>query len=654
MSLLNIMQKIETLKNKSGESFYPLTSTKAVVDENGNTIEDRLVVADGEDLVTDGNVLRLKDRPNTDGMGYVILRKDKTFQEQVTKPNTIYEIRYDFDLGRQELPVVLDTPFVLPSTGGAYYRTGDHINVEAGMTVDLPSGGVLLDSTLSAIIPAPYTPSSKKSLYVGKLQSEAALGQSCVYSLEKEVVIPENCVLKFEGGSLGNGTVILQNTFMDTAGQSYEACMACRVKGVYAVGQYRFDKATKSPSWWNGAAWVEPGGGYNEVRHVVNGKEYKVATTYEESNNMTIFAPEEAGNGGKYILQSAGNGKAPVWADINDFDSHFEKVRVNNAKEADKALNDGYGQNIAATYLTKDEFIQTGTNATEALAKANQASRDVANQQATIDSIEEQLANIGEVGAASAAKDVTFVTGNTGLTKTNVQGAIEEVVEKVSPSVKDVGVRWNEQGNLVLESETNGGDFDAVALPSADSSHDGVLSKEDKATLDSLSENAVTGVGIDNNSDEDNLILKLYRSSSEADEVNIPVASQYTMGVMSAADKAKLDSLSEGGQGGAASGSTSARPSNATTGTLYFDTTLGMPVWWTGTAWVDALGRLAGDTYNEVRHNINGTEIKVISTDAESQGLSIYAPTELQNDGYVVVQQNNKAEFVDPADIGLK
>ena len=148
------MQKIETLKNKSGESIYPLTSTKAVVDENGNTIEGRLVVADGEDLVTDGNVLRLKDRPNTDGMGYVILRKDKTFQEQVTKPNTIYEIRYDFDLGRQEKTVVLDTPFVLPSTGGAYYRTGDHINVEAGMTVYLPSGGVLFDSTLSAIIPA--------------------------------------------------------------------------------------------------------------------------------------------------------------------------------------------------------------------------------------------------------------------------------------------------------------------------------------------------------------------------------------------------------------------------------------------------------------------------------------------------------------------
>ena len=206
------MTKIKTLKTQSGEVIYPLTSTKAVVDENGNTVEKRLLVADGEDLDADGNVLRLKDRPATDGMGYVILRKGKTFQEQVTKANTIYEIRYDFDLGRQDLPVVLDTPFVLPSTGGAYYRTGDHINVEAGMTVDLPAGGVLFDSTLSAIIPAPYTPSSKKSLYVGKLQSEAALGQSCVYSLHKDVVIPENCVLKFEGGCLKNGTIVGDET----------------------------------------------------------------------------------------------------------------------------------------------------------------------------------------------------------------------------------------------------------------------------------------------------------------------------------------------------------------------------------------------------------------------------------------------------------
>lgn len=139
------MQKIKTLKNKSGESFYPLTSTNAVVDENGNTIEGRLVVADGEDLVTDGNVLRLKDRPNTDGMGYVILRKDKTFQEQVTKPNTIYEIRYEFNLGGQ--PKEIPAGCVLKFEGGSLSNGSLVFNktyLDGNVKIDniLPSGSL--------------------------------------------------------------------------------------------------------------------------------------------------------------------------------------------------------------------------------------------------------------------------------------------------------------------------------------------------------------------------------------------------------------------------------------------------------------------------------------------------------------------------------
>lgn len=56
--------------------------------------------ADEEDITrnVDGK-LQFKDRSYGDGMGYVILRKDKTFAEQVTQANTIYEIRYDFEVG---------------------------------------------------------------------------------------------------------------------------------------------------------------------------------------------------------------------------------------------------------------------------------------------------------------------------------------------------------------------------------------------------------------------------------------------------------------------------------------------------------------------------------------------------------------------------
>lgn len=65
-------------------------------------------VPDDEDLVADSNnELKLKDRTIEDGgMGYVILRKNKTFADQLTQENTIYEIRYNFALdgGSVEIP----------------------------------------------------------------------------------------------------------------------------------------------------------------------------------------------------------------------------------------------------------------------------------------------------------------------------------------------------------------------------------------------------------------------------------------------------------------------------------------------------------------------------------------------------------------------
>lgn len=40
-------------------------------------------------------------------------------------------------------------------------------------------------------------------------------------------------------------------------------------------------------------------------------------------------------------------------------------------------------------------------------------------------------------------------------------------------------------------------------------------------------------------------------------------------------------------------GATSGRPTiQLTVGQIYFDTTLAKPVWWNGTAWVDASGSL--------------------------------------------------------------
>lgn len=61
--------------------------------------------ADEEDLTSENGLLKFKDRSNVSGKGYIILRKNKTFSEQVTEENTIYEIRYDFELFNEEITV---------------------------------------------------------------------------------------------------------------------------------------------------------------------------------------------------------------------------------------------------------------------------------------------------------------------------------------------------------------------------------------------------------------------------------------------------------------------------------------------------------------------------------------------------------------------
>lgn len=86
--------------------------------------------ADEEDITSVGSLLKLKDRMDVNGKGYVILRKNKSFAEQVTKENTIYEIRYDFNLGES---VTMPKNCVLKFCGGTLINgliVGDLTTIE--------------------------------------------------------------------------------------------------------------------------------------------------------------------------------------------------------------------------------------------------------------------------------------------------------------------------------------------------------------------------------------------------------------------------------------------------------------------------------------------------------------------------------------------
>lgn len=86
---------------------YPFTSGEGTGDVP--TPGDS-VTADNEDLVItykgNSRVFKFKDRDTSKGKGYIILRTGKSLAEQMTQENTIYEVRYDFDLngGILEIP----------------------------------------------------------------------------------------------------------------------------------------------------------------------------------------------------------------------------------------------------------------------------------------------------------------------------------------------------------------------------------------------------------------------------------------------------------------------------------------------------------------------------------------------------------------------
>jgi hypothetical protein len=64
------------------------------------------VAGSGEPQYETWNLVLDTERSKTSAnMGYVILRKGFSFAEQVTKENTIYEIRYDFDLGGETVTI---------------------------------------------------------------------------------------------------------------------------------------------------------------------------------------------------------------------------------------------------------------------------------------------------------------------------------------------------------------------------------------------------------------------------------------------------------------------------------------------------------------------------------------------------------------------
>lgn len=146
--------------------------------------------------ISDGNII---DRAG--GLNRVVLKKNITndknilTQEMISKSNTIYECKYDFDLNGQDI--------TLPDNSYIEYNGG---SISNGNIIDIAKG-------LNRVI-------LRKNIKEGKniLTQDMINKENTIYvikydfTLNEDITIPANCVLEFDGGSLKGNTIIGNHT----------------------------------------------------------------------------------------------------------------------------------------------------------------------------------------------------------------------------------------------------------------------------------------------------------------------------------------------------------------------------------------------------------------------------------------------------------
>lgn len=133
------------LGNVTNEEQIPLSQKGvangvATLDSTGKLTGTQLPV-DGEDITVNNGVLKFTDRGTTNGMGYKILRLPENgilTQDQINTSDTIYEIRYDFDLN--------GTPITIPSNSTLKFNGGSFSNGTINPSIDC-----YIDSPLQTI-----------------------------------------------------------------------------------------------------------------------------------------------------------------------------------------------------------------------------------------------------------------------------------------------------------------------------------------------------------------------------------------------------------------------------------------------------------------------------------------------------------------------
>ena len=152
---------------------------------------------DEEDLtakVVEGKVVaKLKDRDTTKGKGYIILRNEKPIEEQIIKENTIYEVRYNFDLNGKTIEV--------PDNSVLNFKGGSFINgaLLGNNTMISAKGRVFTNVAISGT----FSNAECYTSWCDDINMSVLLGDNIL--LDSDITISKTIYIPVDKRLLGNG-----------------------------------------------------------------------------------------------------------------------------------------------------------------------------------------------------------------------------------------------------------------------------------------------------------------------------------------------------------------------------------------------------------------------------------------------------------------
>lgn len=156
------------------------------------------------------------------GMGRIVLKKSQNFGYQLTQTNTTYIIQDDFkleDITDYSTEITSSTSVVINGIT-YYYAVATSVTNGQRITV-MTDGCVLLNSTMTEVIGTSFLNTGATAFVYIATATHPTGTLAVTYQMitpNATVNIPDNCILKFEGGSLSSGTLASNFLTIDTVG----------------------------------------------------------------------------------------------------------------------------------------------------------------------------------------------------------------------------------------------------------------------------------------------------------------------------------------------------------------------------------------------------------------------------------------------------